>query len=198
MKKGIAFFDFDGTITTKDSFIEFMRFNLGDRKFFTGFMLNAPYMLAFKLKLMSNQAAKEKMIRYFYKDVPIEKFNEDCRRFAKEILPGLIRPKALLEIERLKKANCLVVVVTASPENWVCYWTNELGIELIGSQLEVIDGKITGKLCGKNCHGEEKVRRITEKHVIADYEEIYAYGDTRGDLPMLGIATSSHYKPFRN
>jgi phosphoserine phosphatase len=50
---------------------------------------------------------------------------------------------------------------------------------------------------GKNCHGEEKVRRILEQHNMSDYEVVYAYGDTAGDLPMMKLAGNSFYKPFR-
>jgi phosphoserine phosphatase len=71
------------------------------------------------------------------------------------------------------------------------------GLELIASQLEIKAERITGKIKGKNCHGQEKVRRILEKHVISDYAEIYAYGDSRGDLPMMELASSKFYRPFR-
>jgi phosphatidylglycerophosphatase C len=31
---------------------------------------------------------------------------------------------------------------------------------------------------------------------VEEYDEIYVYGDTKGDLPMLGLATKPFYKPF--
>ena len=58
---------------------------------------------------------------------------------------------------------------------------------------EVSDGRCDGD----NCHGQEKVRRIKEAYPLDQYREIYAYGDTGGDRPMLGLATHSFYKPFR-
>jgi phosphoserine phosphatase len=57
---------------------------------------------------------------------------------------------------------------------------------------------ITGRIEGKNCHGEQKVIRIQEEYNLSDYQEIYAYGDSSGDKPMLGLATNSFYKPFRS
>jgi phosphoserine phosphatase len=57
---------------------------------------------------------------------------------------------------------------------------------------------ITGKIVGKNCHGEEKVRRIMEQYVISDYSSIHAYGDTSGDRPMLALAHHSFFRPFRD
>jgi HAD superfamily phosphoserine phosphatase-like hydrolase len=104
----------------------------------------------------------------------------------------------LEEIERLKKEGMVVVVVSASPENWIKEWANGIKVELIASQLEMNENRITGKIMGKNCHGEEKVRRILEKYTVSDFAEIHAYGDTKGDLHMMSLAHNAFYKPFRN
>jgi HAD superfamily hydrolase (TIGR01490 family) len=197
VKKSIAFFDFDGTITTKDTLLEFIRFSKGSFSFLLGFLLNTPYLISYKLKIISNQKAKEKVLQFFFRNTPIEKFEEQCREFNRVILPNLIRSQAVDEIKNLQRQGFTVVIVSASPENWIQNWAEELGVQLIASCMEVNDGKVTGKLNGKNCHGEEKVRRILENYVVHEYEEIYAYGDTKGDLPMLKLATSSFYKPFR-
>lgn len=196
--RSIAFFDFDGTITTKDSLLEFIKFSKGKTSFWLGFLLNSPYLLLYKLKIISNQKAKEKVLAYFFKGVSLPEFEKECTRFASEILPLIIRPQALQEIENLKSANTEIVIVSASPENWVSKWANQLQIDTIATRLEVIDEKLTGNILNKNCHGEEKVKRITLKYSVADYKIIYAYGDSSGDKPMLSIATNPFYKPFRN
>jgi len=41
------------------------------------------------------------------------------------------------------------------------------------------------------------VRRILAAYDLSQYDEVYAYGDTKGDKPMLGLATIAFYKPFR-
>jgi len=197
LKKGIAFFDFDGTITTKDTLLEFIKFCKGNLHFYLGFLLYSPHLVAMKLKLISNQAVKEKVLHFFFNGTPVLRFNEQCELFTHQILPKLIRKKALDEIQDLQSKEFHIVIVSASPENWIRHWTNKMNIELMASKLEEKDGKITGKILGKNCHGDEKVRRIKEKHTIEDYKEIYAYGDTSGDLPMLKLATQPFYKPFR-
>lgn len=197
MKKGIAFFDFDGTITTKDTLLEFIKFSKGSFLFYLGFLINSPYLLAMKLGLISNQVAKEKVLRFFFKNKDINEFNELCNKFALEEIPKLIRLKAKQEIKKLKTDGFVIVVVSASPENWIQKWSFSEGLELIASKLEVNNGKITGKILGKNCHGVEKLKRIKEKYIIEDYKVIYAYGDTSGDRPMLNVATHSFYKPFR-
>ena len=197
MTKKIAFFDFDGTITTKDTFLEFIKFTKGQLRFFAGFLLNAPYIAAFKLKIISNHRAKEKLMRFFFSNTAAEEFKKSCERFTTERLPQLIRPKALDEIRKLQDEGFDIVVVSASPENWICHWAEQMKIKLIASRMEVKDGKITGNIVGKNCHGEEKVRRIVEMYTLTDYTEILAYGDSNGDRPMLKLAHTGHYRPFR-
>jgi phosphatidylglycerophosphatase C len=196
VKKEIAFFDFDGTITKKDTLLEFIKFSKGSFRFYIGFVINLPYLVAFKLGIISNQSAKEKILRFFFHDMPEESFKLLCERFSKSVLPELVRPKALEEIQRLKQNNTIVVIVSASPENWIKEWTENLQLELIASRLQVQDGKLTGKILGKNCHGDEKVNRICEIYDLSSYYIVAAYGDSTGDKPMLELAKKAYYKPF--
>jgi len=196
VKREIAFFDFDGTITKKDTLLEFIKFSKGKIRFYLGFIVNLPHLVAFKLGIISNQSAKEKILRFFLKDMPISVFKQYCEKFSKYVLPKLIRPKALKEIQRLKQNNTLVVIVSASPENWIEEWAQNLQLELIASRLELDGGKVTGKILGKNCHGDEKVSRIREIYDLSQYYIVAAYGDSIGDRPMLELATTAYYKPF--
>jgi len=196
VKKEIAFFDFDGTITKKDTLLEFIKFSKGNFRFYLGFILNLPYLVAFKLGIISNQSAKEKILRFFFHGMHAAVFKQHCEAFSKQVLPKLIRPKALEEIQKLKQNNIIVVVVSASPENWIEQWSQNLHLELIASRLEVNEGKVTGKILGKNCHGNEKVSRIRELYDLSHYRIVAAYGDSSGDKPMLQLASKSYYKPF--
>jgi HAD superfamily hydrolase (TIGR01490 family) len=197
LKKKIAFFDFDGTITKKDTLLEFIKFSKGTLSFYLGFLINSPYLVAYKLKLISNQEAKEKVLQFFFKNMPVEQFQVLCDQFSQQVLPRLIRAKALEEIEKLKSEGVLIVVVSASPEYWIRKWAGNNSMQTISTRLEIKDGKLTGKILGKNCHGEEKVIRIQESFVLSEYEKIFAYGDSSGDKPMIKLASDGYYKPFR-
>ena len=109
----------------------------------------------------------------------------------------MIRPEALMEIRKLKKDGTEVVIVSASAGNWIRKWSDSYGLELISTSLEIKNGLITGRIEGRNCHGEEKVRRIRERWNLDDFDEVYAYGDSEGDKPMLALATTSFYRQFR-
>jgi phosphatidylglycerophosphatase C len=195
--KKIAFFDFDGTITTKDTLPEIIKFQKGKTAFYIGFLLHAPWLIAYKLNLFPNDQAKQKILIYFFGGTPELDFQKKCDLFAERKLPGLIRPGALTEIERLRGLGFELVIISASARNWLTAWTSRLSLKLIATRLEVIKGLVTGRIAGKNCHGDQKVFCIREQWDLSEYEEIYVYGDSAGDKPMLALATKSFYKPFR-
>ncbi len=195
--KKIAFFDFDGTITIKDTLPEIIKFQKGVAAYYIGLLLYAPWLIAYKLKLFPNDKAKEKILIYFFSDTPETVFQEKCNLFADRILPGLIRPDALREINQLRTNGFEIAVISASAENWIRNWSDRYRLKLIATKLEVKNGLITGRIEGRNCYGEQKVVCIREQWNLTEYEDIYVYGDTSGDKPMLALATKSFYKPFR-
>ena len=190
----IAFFDFDGTITNKDSFLQFIRFSKGNFQYYFGMLLNVPFIVAFKLKLIPNWKAKELVFTYFFKGVNNDHFSQNGKDFADHIIPEILRPEALAEIKKHQQLNTKIVVVTASFSVWIEPWCKKNGFELIATEHEVIKSQITGKIHGKNCHGKEKIRRIMERYNLKDYSEIFAYGDSRADLDMLSIANHKWMK----
>ncbi len=195
-RKKIAFFDFDGTITTKDTLPEIIRFQKGTLSLYTGLLLLAPWLLLYKLGLLANDRAKQILLKYFFGGMKEKDFQRNCDAFAENRLPDLIRQGALEEISKLKADGAVLVIVSASAGNWIRKWSDSLSLELVSTTLEINSGVLTGRIQGKNCHGEEKVRRIRAIWNLDDYE-VFAYGDSKADLPMLKLASRSFYKPFR-
>lgn len=196
--KSIAFFDLDGTVTSKDTMLAFIKYTKGRTRFITGFLVNSPYLLAYKLNPNLNQWAKEKLMAHFFQNTSLHQFQKWGDAFALDILPKIIRPKAAAEIRRLQEAGTLCVIVSAAFDTWLQKWTAQNNLHLLASIPDVRDEKITGRINGKNCHGEEKVRRIKEAYALEQFDRIYAYGDSPGDKPMLQLATTAYYKPFRD
>lgn len=193
----LALFDFDGTITSHDSMFSLLRFAVGEPAFYAKLFRCSPSLIAFRLGLLNNQEAKEKLLTGFVGGMELKLFNRLCNDFADNRLPALLRPQAVSKLEQLREQGYYVVVVTASAENWVSPWCNNRGIACIGTRLEVKEGRITGLIAGKNCNGEEKAARIRETIRLEDYTEILAFGDSQGDYPMFKLATASYFKPFR-
>ena len=79
---------------------------------------------------------------------------------------------------------------------------NKIMLQALADRLaeafaEYLHEKVTGRLEGRNCHGEEKVRRLREHYNLASMEYIYAYGDSEGDRPLQAVAHEFHYRSFK-
>lgn len=196
-KRSLVLFDFDGTLTKKDTLFAFTRFAVGDFKYYLGIAFLSIPMVLHKLGLLSSQLTKNVFLTHFFSNQDFGNFEKLGKNFAIKILPGIVRPEALKMIQFYREKDVRMVIVTASFSEWIEEWSKMYGIELISTKLEVKNNSVTGKIKGENCNGVEKVNRIREILNLEEYDEIIAYGDSKGDLPMLSISTSSYFKPFR-
>ena len=193
MKKMYAF-DFDGTLTTKDTLIEFIRYAKGTMALGLGFLRYAHLLVLMKLGLYPNYKAKQKVFAHFFKNTTLDDFNALCKAFAASS-SHLLRPNAIEAIDQAIKEESEVVIVSASIDNWVQPFFPQ--VKVVGTQIEVIDGKLTGRFLSKNCYGQEKVNRILSLYPNRQDYHLTAYGDSRGDKEMLAFADESYFKPFR-
>lgn len=204
IRRKIYCFDFDGTLTTSDTMLELIKFVHGKGRLLRGLLANAFWLVLMKLHLYPNWKSKERILTWFFGGMEVADFEAMCSVFAMRN-HKLIRPKAIAEITDLMSKGNMVLVVSASARNWVQPMLEKVFTQmpiLLSTCLEVIDGKITGKLSGNNCHGQEKVERIKtylKTNGISRKDcYIYAYGDSKGDKEMMEYADESFYKPFRD
>ncbi len=196
MKKNIAFFDFDGTISNKDSLVEFTQYAVGKPRYYMGIIYLTPILIAFKLKIIKNHKAKEMFLSHFFKNWNRDKFVNIADNYSFEELDKIVRKKALDKIKWHKNQGDKVVVVSASIHCWLLEWCKREDISLISTKLDYIDDKLTGRFATPNCYGQEKVSRIHEAYYLKDYNIIYAYGDSLGDKELLELAHKPFFKPF--
>lgn len=201
MKKKIYCFDFDGTLTTSDTLLEFIKYAKGTSRFLMVFLKYSPLLVLMKLHLYPNWKAKQQIFAHLFAGMRIEKFDALCRGFAEES-QHLLRPKGIILMHEALVAGAQVFIVSASIDNWVRPFfdiRNLKGVQVLGTQIEVEDGKLTGNFKSNNCYGKEKVHRIAEalKPFERSEYEIEAFGDSRGDKEMLAFADKGHFKPFR-
>lgn len=193
MKKIVAF-DFDGTLTTKDTLIEFIRYARGNGAFLLGFLLFSPLLVLMKLGFYPNWKAKQKVFAHFFKDTTIEDFDAVCQAFAASS-KHLLRPKGIEAIDKALNEGSEVLIISASIDNWVQPFFSE--VKVLGTQIEVVDGKLTGRFLSKNCYGQEKVNRLKALYPNRQDYHLIAFGDSRGDKELLAYADESFFKPFR-
>jgi len=196
-KTNLALFDFDGTITTKDTLVGFIQYAAGKKAYYLGLLKLSPMLTAYTLKLIPNYEAKERMIAHFFQGWDSIEFQSLANRYSLEEIDKITRPQAIQQIRWHQEQKDKVVIVSASMECWLKAWCEQYNIDLLSTRLEVRDQKITGKFATKNCHGVEKVQRIKERYNLKEYNKIYGYGDSSGDKALLALADESFYKPFR-
>lgn len=197
-RKTIAVFDFDGTITQKDTLLVFIKFSKGKWPFFFGFLLFSPLIVAMKLKLYPNWKAKQNLFSFFYKGISLEKFNDWGSKFSSEI-DKIQQPKALEALKQHKNNGDKVVIISASIENWIKPWAEKIGADMVLATKIQQDknGLLTGKFISKNCYGQEKVNRLLEMFPNRNDYKLIVYGDSRGDKELIDIAEEGFYNKFK-
>jgi len=193
MRKIVAF-DFDGTLTTRDTLLAFIRYACGSWAFAMGFLRYAHLLVLMKLGLYPNYQAKEKVFAHFFKGMTIEAFDALCQGFAQDHL-HLLRSQGIKTLMQAQDDGAEVVIVSASIDNWVQPFFTD--VTVLGTQIEVKEGVLTGRFLTKNCYGQEKVNRILARFPDRQDYHLTAYGDSRGDQELLAFADEAHYKPFR-
>jgi HAD superfamily hydrolase (TIGR01490 family) len=184
----VAAFDFDGTITRRDTFVEFIRFAHGAPRCFAGFLVFLPLLAAMKLKLLPNHKVKRRVFSFFFKGMKLEVFNGLCDAFARG--GTACNARVLGKIAAHTRAGDRKVVVSASIENWVRPFAEKLGMDgVLCTRVEVgRDGRLTGRFDGPNCHGREKVVRLLEAFPNRSDYHLVAYGDSAGDRELIAFA----------
>lgn len=182
-------FDFDGTLTTRDTLIAFIRYACGTSRFLLGFLLHAPLLVLMKLRLYSNGKAKQRLFAWFFRGMPLETFDTLCQSFALSHR-HLLRPETVCLLQQALSEGSEVLIVSASIDNWVQPFFPT--VTVLGTQIEVIDGRLTGRFLTPNCYGQEKVRRILALHPDRSAYRLTAYGDSRGDRELLAFADEAH------
>lgn len=196
-KKTIAVFDFDGTITTKDTLLEFIKFSRAKHRFYIGFLLFSPLLVAMKLRLYPNWRVKQQLFSYFYKGISIEDFNNWGVAF-RPVIENMLRPKAIKALNFHKAQGDTIVIISASIENWIKPWAEKAGIDrVLSTQIEVdANGLLSGKFLTRNCYGKEKVNRLLDKFPNRNEYRLIVYGDSQGDKALIDASDEGFYTKF--
>ncbi len=200
----IYVFDFDGTITTRDTFALFLKYYAGTARWLMNIMRLMPTFIAYKMGRVDRHTVKKAVIKQFFAGKLAEDIQSKAAQFAEEIIPNLIRPAALDRLNALlADPECgaeSLYICSASIGPYLRCWANSVGVHekhVMSTELEIINDRITGGVDGYNVWGANKVRRINDQFAPKSVKIKEAYGDTRGDQEMLHAAEASFFKPFR-
>jgi len=192
----VVAFDFDGTLTVKDSYTAFLKWRTPRGAWLLGGLRLVPAALSY-LFHRDRGRIKAAATKVFLAGVSRERLEADAREFAGLHSRSLLRPDAVIAWKRWRKERVRLVIVTASPDLVVAPFARGLGADdLLGTPLRFDErDRATGAFAAPNCRGPEKVVRLQAAYG-PDLRVRAAYGDTSGDTEMLGIAEEPYFKVF--
>lgn len=190
----LALFDFDGTITVGDTFSSFLRFAVRPSRVALGGLVLTPLVLGYRLRMVSASRARPIVARVGFQGERAASIRQLGRRYAAEVIPGVLRRNALDRIQWHRRQGDVVVIVSASLDVYLDPWCEVMGVQRICTELEEHNGRLTGRYINGDCSGPVKARRILEQHELSRYSVIYAYGDTSEDREMLELAHRKYYR----
>jgi phosphatidylglycerophosphatase C len=180
----VAAFDFDGTITRRDTLVPFLRRISGPGRFELALVTAAP---AFARG--GREAFKVALLRRVLGGLPADEVAEEGRRYGRALAAGF-RPEVVERIRWHQEHGHDVVIVSASLRAYLDPVVAHLGVDgVCAVELAVgDDGRLTGEMVGPNCRGPEKVRRLTTWLDGDVPARLWAYGNSSGDRELLAAA----------
>lgn len=183
-----AFFDFDGTIiathSVTDMFLERFRtgeitgqeiFDLGD--------LISRYVLKFGDFEDAIAAAVRNL-----KGMSELRLATMGEKVSREHLTGQVFPEIRAVIKAHKRKGHTVAIVSSATRYQVESLAEELGIEhILCTKLELMNGKLTGRLDGKACYGENKLTAVCKfaKERRVSLKKSYFYSNGSEDVAVM-------------
>ena len=190
----LALFDFDGTITERETMPDFMRAAVRPGRLIVGKLIFMPLVLGYKLGVISGSIVRAAICRFGFWGIPSAELEQHGLAFAEQFLPSVLRPQAMERIAWHKSRGDRIVVVSGGLDLYLAHWAKTHNLEVLCSSLEQREGRFTGRYRGSQCVRAEKVRRVQEALNAGSYEKVFAYGDTPEDHELLAMADEAYYQ----
>ena len=185
----LALFDFDGTLTKKDSLIGFLKFYTGSLFFFSRCILCLPVLISWFLKLTDASTAKEKILSIYFKGQSESLLKQRGIDFIDSLfLKNAFNTTVLNHLKKHIQEKDHCVIISASPDIWIRPFAEKMGVNYICTNLLFSEGIYTGHFATKNCKGAEKVDRLLKDINRNAFDYVTAYGNSKDDAEMMALA----------
>lgn len=187
----VAAFDFDGTLSRRDTLLPFLALAHGRRRTAQVLAEETGRHLIRRGRAGRDHLKARVLGRLFAGDDPA-RVAELGRRYA-ATLPARLRPQMLDQVAWHRRHDHEMVIVSASLLAYLEPLGAELGFHhVIGVGLAIgDDGRLSGEITGLNVRGSEKAARLRAWFAEHDATELWAYGDSHGDRELLAMATTA-------
>lgn len=189
----LALFDFDHTITRGDTYARFLRLVATPEQRARAWWLMGPWLLALRLRLISAARVRARATRLVFTGRHAEDIARMAGTYARDELPGRVRPEMLEQIQWHRAQGHTVAVVSGSLDLYLRPWCQALGLQVLCNQLEIVDGRSTGRYLDRDI-APRKADAVRRHFDLTGYACIHAYGDSAEDRPMLALAHERWYR----
>ena len=191
-RRRVAAFDFDGTLTPRDTLVPFLARSYGRRRLLrAAAAVGPPWRI--EAEVHRRDHAKAELLRRLTAGDDPARLDELGRRYA-EALEAILVPAMRERVEAHRRHGHELVAVSASLVTYLRPLLGErLGFdEVIAVELAVgDDGRHTGEMVRPNVRGPQKAVRLREWLATTgagDDIELWAYGNSSGDAELLAMA----------
>ncbi|MFN9870263.1 MAG: flippase-like domain-containing protein [Cyanobacteriota bacterium] len=193
----VAVFDVDGTLLQGDCLWLAARRSKGAVGQLLAALACLPWLIGWQLRLVSTGRFKQQTIAAFGVCEAVNKAEAAGRAdWLLAELRAQLRPQALQRLRWHQQRGDRLLLCSASPRPLLQPLADWLGVELLCTELEQVQGQWRPRLASPNCKGPEKVRRLEQHLGPLDVLTIEAYGDSKGDRELLQAAAFPHYRSF--
>lgn len=195
-KPVVAAFDFDGTITARDTFVPYLDRAFGWRRVRLTLVSLSADAVQVVLAISDRDRFKARVLGRLFAGQSVPTLRQIGEEHARA-LEARLRPAALERIGWHRARGHRLIMVSASLDLYLEPLAARLGFnDLLCTKLANDGIRFDGGMFGANCRGPEKVRQLENLlGDLTDYE-LYAYGDSAGDREMLERADYPFYRPF--
>ncbi len=186
-------FDFDGTLTSRNTFLRLLIDAGGWQNMAINMLKESPSLLLTALGFKDKGRQKEQLFGRFFEWWAEEKFISLCEFSAKKN-KHLLRPDMMQRLDNAVNRGEDVVVVTSNFEPLVREYLKDYPqVEIISTTLDVYQGRLSGRFKSPLCSGMEKVRRLLEKYPDKRTYHLIVFGNSKEDTELLDLADEGHY-----
>jgi phosphatidylglycerophosphatase C len=188
-QRPIAAFDFDGTITQRDTLLGYLLSVGGPGRTAASLARHASGMARGLRDDAARDAAKERVVGQVVRGRHSDDLDDAGARYA-ATLRSRFRPDVLERIEWHRSEGHELVIVSASLVHYLRPVATSLGFDdVIGVELEFDEARVaTGRLARANVRGPQKEARLREWWGERPATELWAYGNSSGDEDLLAMA----------
>ena len=191
MTRRVAAFDFDGTVSRRDTLVPFLVKATGSAKFASVAAQLGLHGARGTVNLRNRDDVKARMVELLLAGRSADELDALGAAYAQDLLASRLRPFMVERVRAHVDDGFETVFVSASMVQYLRPVAAALGVDhVIAVETEVVDGRLTGALVGPNVRAEEKVVRLRRwlESTGDPAPELWSYGNTSGDHALLEAA----------